>query len=132
MSTTTALETIGHSVGDLTILSDYHARWAEQDREQELVNTAGTTSFALAERLARRFAEERHHALAQYADAWDDWKLGRISRTVETKGGVRFVEGDLVLFSVSYRFMQTEVHAYSVRGMCNVSLRSGDVSEVAR
>lgn len=76
--------------------------------------------------LIRQLATEEHAEYPQYAGHWDgdDWKLGQIHGDVRTKGGLRFADGDWVLYKVRHGLVgcATEVTAYSVRGEINCSV----------
>lgn len=99
--------------------------WAEQEREQLLVNRAfEVMDRNFVDRLVRRLAHERHAMHAQYDGFWSggEWKLVRITQRVAGKGGVRFEAGDITIgrFDHSYPFGGERVF-YSLRGSVNCS-----------
>lgn len=101
--------------------------WETQDAEQDLVNRAAVTcSPDLVRRLIVRLADRRHAEFPQYAGHWNGWTLGRARRTVVTKGGRRFVGGDVVLVEPAAQrtaiSMYAEKTAYSVRGAVDCSV----------
>lgn len=105
-----------------------------QTAEQELVNRAARSCSAdLVRRLIVRLADRRHASYPQYAGHWNAWTLGRLRRDVITKGGVRFLAGDIVLVKPADRRLAVsafpDTTAYSVRGAVDCAV-SYDVERI--
>lgn len=96
---------------------------AEQDRINAL--DAAQPQALAAE--VRRVAEAAHAAFPQFHGHWDGWKLGRMTRDLETKGG-RIAGGDIVLFreaKVAWAPRRPDLTVYSIRRGWDVSVPSG-------
>jgi hypothetical protein len=91
---------------------------------QDRINGLDAQPQALAAEV-RRVAEATHAQYPQFRGHWDGWKLGRMTRDLETKGG-HIVAGDIVLFrEVDLAPLRPDLTVYSVRRGCDVAVPSG-------
>jgi hypothetical protein len=76
-------------------------------------------------------AELAHEMYPQYRNHWDGWSVGVMRRRVETKMGVAFEAGDLVLVkprdSYHFRITTFEDTAYSWRNGIDTRVSITDV-----
>lgn len=69
-------------------------------------------------------AQAAHRAHPQMNGAWmgDEWHLGLMRRDFTTKGGLRFCDGDVVMYREGRDESGLHFTAYSTRGGINVAL----------
>lgn len=86
----------------------------------------------------RQEAEQSHQQYPQYKGYWDGWVLVRINRTITTKMGLAFVEGQYALANPTTEEMPnlrtgkswTAVTVYSPKTGANTCLKPGDIQYV--
>jgi hypothetical protein len=91
-------------------------------------NTEPTRSIEMIKSYLEMVAEKGHAAHPQFKGYWKDWRLGKMARRAEFKGGSAAEKGDYVLISPRANLEMFEVHfgvsIYNVRcnGNCGVAL----------
>lgn len=99
----------------------------------DLARTGATT--AIVEDAIRSHADEEHLAYLQYRGHWDGWTLAKIRRRIETKAGICFEPGDVVLVAVRQRWRTLIVDVsdtvYSVRVGSDVAVTYWDIERLA-
>ena len=109
----------------------YRESVAVQVAEQEAINRladAGVSAEGILGHILR-VAARQMDCYGQYDGTFarsEGWKLGRIRSDIVTKGGVRFVAGDLVAFRPRYRglsrvWYDAQPEAWSIRGSITVA-----------
>jgi hypothetical protein len=79
-------------------LLDQHVTRAREQRQAELEAVLGDKGAGAARQTAIAHALEDHSEWSQYGeDYWDDYFLARASSDMDTKGGRKFNDGDLLL-----------------------------------
>lgn len=96
----------------------------------------GGAPQALVEAAIRSLAAEEHAAYPQYEGRWDRWVLGKIRRRIETKAGLSFEPGDVVLVQPPEQRLagflpHDTVTVYSVRVAGDVAVNRRDVGRVS-
>lgn len=94
---------------------------------------AGATITAVEDEI-RSHANEAHTAYPQYRGHWDGWTLAKIRRRIDTKAGVCFEPGDVVLVAPRQRWRTLIVDAsdtvYSVRVGSDVAVTYWDIERL--
>ena len=101
-----------------------------QDEFNALYRNAGP----LAILSLREYARQHHERWPQYLGRFDDWTLAKIRRQIETKGGVCFEPGDIVLVEPEPNtrglLRPTSLTCFSVRVGWNVSVNRWDIEKM--
>ena len=110
--------------------TEFRAQRDRQTADQLYVNEVFASDGPdVAAATIRILAAAAHAEYPQYEGHWagDDWTLARVTQRVETKGGLRFEKGDIVLlkYEPSYFGCSAEKTAYSVRGRIDVRVDYG-------
>lgn len=114
----------------MTTLTEFRQMEADRAAEQVWINEVFERSGAdVASAVIRISAALAHAEYPQYHMHWagDDWTLARVTQRIETKGGLRFDVGDIVLLQYvpGYFGGDAEKTAYSVRGRIDVRVDYG-------
>lgn len=112
----------------MALVEDFRAQWARQDQDQDFINAAHTRHPESTYHLIVELAQRDHVQWPQYVGHWtgDEWKLGWVTRTVRTKGGVRFKAGDIVIYrdrDPEDPYVPECATVYSVRGQIDCAVR---------
>lgn len=112
-------------------------RTANDKLQREVNDIAAAPAYILAgwvHRFIRAIAYSAHAEYPQFNNHWQNWKLVRLKRSVTTKAGQAFVEGDFALMSNSANKDQQRRQfrtVYSIRNGVDTSIALADIDLIA-
>lgn len=112
------------------------AIFSGHDRQDSLNRAFADHGAECALDFIRDTATSGHRLYPQYAGKFDgeQWRLGRVRHTIRTKGGERFVAGDVVMFEAPFDgwdyAVARECTAYSVRGGIKVAVERAAIEAI--
>jgi hypothetical protein len=103
-------------------------------QQQDAFNTHYRQCGPLALLSLREYVRQHHERWPQYLGRFETWTLGKIRRRIETKGGLCFEPGDVVLVepepNLRGLLRPTHVTCFSVRAGWNVAVGRWDVERL--
>lgn len=120
----------------MATIEDLRKQWEFQDFQQESVNRLfGLMGADFTEDAIRKLAHAVLGHYPQYVDYWagPEWRLVRVLRKWEGKGGVRFEAGDIAIFKdrdYDCPGLTGYGTAFSVRGRIDCAMWPGDVEDI--